>query len=291
MDKVITDFPGLLQKDTSDKAADPESSIPSEKSQFSWIDRSSCLRALGNVRAQIFVDALVLAGSEKFLPTFPPLMETALYKRPMIIRDAINLLVANHGNVSQLCAQYPDPSLKEVWLDKYKQVMTIIKYHVILTAAGDVESLDKDQAPIDTHECIGLRLPEELYMYLSRGVIGTRVLNWLTRGEVIVGTPLAGADADTCRDFERNKLGPLRRQAVCLLTDGLHRYYHLAEFKTLFWFDKSSEDKFKPVDINPPPRSTVSRWNVKEDIISQVKLALSLDIYDALPDPFDTGQI
>ena len=270
VDKVITDFPGLLQKDTPDKAAVTESTMPPDRSQFCWIDRSSCLRALGNINVQLFIDALVLAGSEKFLTTFPPLVETAMYKHPLIIKEAVNLLIANRGNVPQLCAQYSDPSLKEAWLDKYKRSMTIIKHHVVITADGDVEALDKDKAPVDTHDCIGLRLPEELYMYLSRGVVGTRVLNWLTRGEVIVGTPLAGADADTCRDFEKNRLGPLRKQAVCLLTEGLHRYYQRADFKSLFWFDKTLEEKFKPVDMNPSPRAVVSRWNVNKDIIHQV---------------------
>lgn len=274
VDKIITDFLGLEQQDSLDKAAATDSLTLPDRFQFCSIDRSSCMRALGNVSTQLFIDALVLAGSEKFLTTFPPLKETPSYKNSSMIRDAVNLLVANRGNVPRLCTQYSDPSLKEVWLDKYKQVMTIIKHHVVITAVGDVESFDKDQAPVDTHDCIGLRLPEELYMYLARGMISTRVLNWLTRGEVIVEAPLAGADAEICREFERDKLNPLRRQAVCLLTEGLHRYYQRADFKSLFWFDRNLEDKFKPVDINSASRSKVSKWNVRNDMVKHVRLTL-----------------
>ena len=270
MDKVITSFADFSPNQDHEKVAINDPSAPLDKLQFYWIDSSSCLRALGNIHSQVFVEALVLAGSDQFINTFPPLMESAIYKQSAIIRDAVNLLISTRGNVSQLCAQYPDPLLKEVWLEKFKQVMTIIKHHVVITVEGDVESLDKDHAPADTHDCIGLRLPEELYMYLSRGMIGTRVLNWLTRGEVIEATPLAGSDAEICQQFIRLQLEPLRKQAICLLTEGIHRYYQRADVKTQYWFDRSIEDKFKPVDVNPSPRSMISKWNVQKELINKV---------------------
>ncbi|KAG8530353.1 uncharacterized protein KY384_004855 [Bacidia gigantensis] len=276
VDKVITDFTDV-PKDDLDKVSINDHSVPLERLQFCWIDSASCLKTLGNIHLQVFTEALVLAGSDLFLKTFPPLVENANYKQAGVIRDAVNLLVAARGNVSQVCSQYPDASLKEIWLDKFKQTMIIIKHHVIITAEGEVESLEKAQAPIDTHLCIGLRLPEELYMYLSRGLIGTRVLNWLTRGEIDVPTPLAGSDTAICQRFVRGELGPLRQQATCLLTDGLHRYYQRAEYKSHFWFDMNIEEKFKPVDVSPSPRSQVSKWNVKKDALDKAKVG------DALP--------
>ncbi|KAL9131831.1 MAG: hypothetical protein Q9217_000358 [Psora testacea] len=269
--KLITNFSDLLPKDHADKVALTDPSPPLERIQFLWIDRSSCLRALGNIHSQVFTEALILAGVAKGLDTFPPLQENAIYKLSTIVRDAVNLLVSTHGNVAQLCAQYPDPTLKEIWLDKYKQVMTVIKHHVVITAEGDVEILGKEQAPFDTHECIGLRLPEELYMYLLRGMIGTRVLNWLSRGEIIIPTPLAGADAEICHKFAKIQLDPLRRQALCLLTEGLHRYYPRADFKTRLWFEKGNEETFKPVNVNPSPKQAVSKWNVRSELIEEAK--------------------
>ncbi|KAL9098506.1 MAG: hypothetical protein Q9163_005846 [Psora crenata] len=263
IDKLITNFSDLLPKDHADKVSITDPSPSLERIQFLWIDSSSCLRALGSIHCQVFTEALILAGATKFLDTFPPLQENAIYKQSGIVRDAVNLLVSTRGNVAQLCSQYPDPTLKEVWLDKYKQVMTIIKHHVVITAEGDVESLDKEDSPVDTHECIGLRLPEELYMYLSRGMIGGRVLNWLSRGEIIVPTPLAGADADVCQAFIKTQLDPLRRQALCLLTEGLHRYYPRADFKTRLWFEKGNEETFKPVNVVPSPKQAISKWNAR----------------------------
>ena len=268
--KLITNFSDLLSKDNVEKVAITDTSPPLENIQFVWIDSSTCLRALGNIHPQIFTEALVLAGSTHFLDTFPPLMDSTIYKQSGIIRDAVNLLLSTRGNAAQLCAQYPDPALKELWLDKYKQIMTIIKHHVVITAEGDVECLNKEQAPVDTHECIGLRLPEELYMYLSRGMIGTRVLNWLSRGEILVPTPLTGADAEVCHRFAKHQLDPLRRQAICLLTEGLHRYYPRADFKTRLWFEKGNEETFKPINVVPSPKHIVSAWNVRSDLIDTV---------------------
>ena len=276
VDKLITNFSDLLPKDHSDKVAITDPSPSLERIQFLWIDRSSCLRALGNIHSQVFTEALTLTGVAKSLDTFPPLLENAVYKQSGMIRDAVNLLVSNRGNIAQLCAQYADPILRDVWLDKYKQVMTTIKHHVIITAEGDIETLDKEQAPVDTHDCIGLRLPEELYMYLSRGMIGTRVLNWLSRGEIVVPAPLAGADAHVCQDFIKSQLDPLRRQAICLLTDGLHRYYPRADFKTKLWFEKGSEDIFKPVNVVPSPKQVASKWNVRTDLMKEVSSVILL---------------
>lgn len=183
------------------------------------------------------------------------------------------MLVQNSGNVSRLCSQYPAPSPKEAWLDRYKQVIATIKHHVVITVDGDVESIDKETSPSDIHLCIGLRLPEELFAYLSSGLIGTRVLNWLTRGEIQVPTPLAGAGADVCRQFSRSYMNSLRQQAVCLPTEQLHRYYQRAEFKTTFWFDRGIEDKVKPIDLNPSPKSLVSKWHVRKALIDEVRKA------------------
>ena len=269
-EKVITQFSSLPVGETEKKFSMTDVSAPADKLQFSWIDSSSCLKALGNVHTQVFLDSLILSGSDYLLETFPPLL---MSKPATVIREAVGMLVQNRGNVSRLCSQYPAPSPKEAWLDKYKQVIATIKHHVVITVDGDVESLDKETSPSDIHLCIGLRLPEELFAYLSSGLIGTRVLNWLTRSEIQVPTPLAGADADVCRQFSRSYINSLRQQAVCLPTEHLHRYYQRAEFKTTFWFDRAIEDKVKPIDLNPSPKSLVSKWHVRKAVIDEVRKA------------------
>jgi hypothetical protein len=46
----------------------------------------------------------------------------------------------------------------------------------VLTDEGEVKPLNIEQAPNDIHEFIGYRLPDEVYYYLVRGLIGPQVL-------------------------------------------------------------------------------------------------------------------
>lgn len=272
MDKVITEFTDLCSGDQHTKTLDADPNASTGKAQFAWIDSSTCLRALGGINFQLFSDALILAGSDRFIDTYPPLVNKTTNMIPspaVVLRDAVNFMVTTRGNLSQPLMSF-EASIRDSWLEHYKQAMTVIKHHVILTINGDVECFNKDQAPVDTHECIGLRLPDELFSYLSCGLIGCRVLNWLIRNEIVVPTPLAGAEAPMYQQFVRSQIDPVRRQSVSLLTAGLHRYYQRADFKTRFWFDRSIQDKFKPADLNSTYLPAMNTWNVRDATLLSV---------------------
>ena len=267
VEKIIIDF-GLTSEDSSEKSMNSDA----EQSQFRWIDSAHCLRALGGgIHPQIFSEALILAGSEQFLSTYPPLSHKAggSYPPGNVIRDAVQFIMSTRGNLSQPLESVSSAE-RDRWLNEYKQMMTIIRHHVVITVDGDVECLNKDRAPIDVHDCIGLRLPEELYMYLAQGAIGTRVLNYLTRDEVVIPTPLAGAGSSRFQDFVSKELEILRRQPICLLTAALHRYYQRTDFHKHLWFDRNLENKFKPIDVNPAPGRLVSKWFVRTESIKKV---------------------
>lgn len=238
-----------------------------ENSSFWWIDRRDCLTGLGDIPTHVFVDALMLAGSSLLEP-FPPLQDPTLYRKSFSFRDVTDLLVNNGGSVARLCGQYPaNPVINGVYLDQYKRAATRVKHHVIMTAEGDVEILDKTHAPDDAHDCIGLRLPEELYLYLSRGMLRPRVLNWLTSGNISITQPLAGGDGQAYQDLLKHKLDPLRRQALKLLTEPIHRYYQSRDMTTKLWFDLNYEGKFNMKEV-PSARDALAKWNVKNDLIA-----------------------
>ena len=247
----------------------PESPVI-ELSRFQWIDRRDCLAALGNIHTSIFIDALMLAGSD-LLPGFPPLENDTVYRKPFTMRNVVDMIVSCGGSVARLCAQYStDPAVKGIYLDQYKRALTRIRHHVIMTDEGDVEILDKDHAPDDAHECIGLRLPEELYMYLSRGMLRPRILNWLTSGKISITQPLAGGDGRPYQNLVKVQLDPLRRQALSLLTEPIHRYYHSRDITTNLWFDHTYEGKFNMRDVSSP-RDLLSKWNVRNNLIAGVR--------------------
>ena len=253
------------------------SKIDLEDSRFSWIDRRVILEELGHVSVDTFVDACLLAGSSLLCP-FPPLENPALYPKAYSFRDVVNLIISCGRSVTALCAQYQDDSrVKDLdYLDRYRRVVTGIRHHIVITKAGSVETLDAEHAPSDVHDCIGQRLPEELDMYLSRGMLRPRVLNWLTSGKILVTAPPDGGSSLEYQNLVKIQLDPWRRQALCLLADSVHRYYQQKQVTTKFWFDEESKEKFNLKDLLPSPKEALRTWHVRENLISERRLKLEV---------------
>lgn len=265
MDKLITRFKLAYQPYVDPKLGNTRkaSHFTPEQSEYQWIDRRSCLEELGRIPSDLFADSLLLAGS-KALGPFP-----AFKEKSYTIRDVVNLLASYGRSVVNLCNQYPED--KQIpraayldYLDQFKRALTGIRHHIVITVEGDIEALDKEKAPSDLHYCVGQRLPEELNHYLSRGLIQPRVVNWLASGTILMLAPYEGGDSHIYQNLVRVQLEPLRKQALSLLADSIHRYYQQKEITTQYWFDLSYEAKFNIKDLLPSEKDNLSAWNVKE---------------------------
>ncbi|KAI9820963.1 MAG: hypothetical protein M1832_003435 [Thelocarpon impressellum] len=236
-----------------------------EHSQFSWLSRRTCQIELGKISGDVFIDACMLSGTS-FLPTFPPLENPVLSRKPFTIRDTINMMLTVGPSVTAVCTHYQDEAQVQQmdYLDKYRRGRLAVKHHVVLTDDGKVEPLNVDLAPSDIHEFIGQRLPEELYFYLSKGVVGPRVLNWLTSGELFENPPLDSGDSEEYHKLVRDQLAPLRMQALALLSQPISRFYQRKDVTARFWFDKDLSKVLSHKDLVPSPRELVAPWNVKE---------------------------
>ena len=251
-----------------------------EDSSFHWIDRRNCLDELGRIPLGVFTDACFLAGST-LLPTFPPLKNLSIHPKGATMRDIVSLVISCGNNVTQVCAHYSGDAAVKGYLDRYKRAATGAKYHIVITDQGDIEPKDKEHAPHDLNSCIGNRLPEELNMYLSRGMIRPRVLNWLASGQILLTAPYDGGDSLEYQNLIKNQLEPMRTQAISLLADSLHRYYQRKELTTKVWFDTEHEAKTNVKDFLPSPKDRISEWNVKGDVISgqRRKLVVNHNFY------------
>lgn len=154
---------------------------------------------------------------------------------------------------------------QQKYLDKYQRARAALKHHVILTDEGKVEPLDLADAPSDVHEFIGKRYPEEVYFYLSRGVMGPQVLNMLASGELIESAPLDNGDSDEYRRFLLD-LSPIRTQALSLLAAPLHRYWFSREVYVYFWYDPKNPRKLIHKELQPTPYEISSQWTLKEAV-------------------------
>jgi len=243
--------------------------IDFEKSQFSWLSKRVCRDELGKISNEMFVDACMLSGSS-FLSTFPPLENPQFYRKSFTIRDSINLMNTLGRNVTGVCTHYQDdPQVQQSdYLDRYRRGSMAVKHHVILTDDGRVEPLNLERAPSDIHEFIGQRLPEELYFYLSRGVIGPQVLDWLTSGQLMENPPLDNGDSEEYRSLVRDKLANIRTQALSLLAQHLARFYNNKNVTVRFWFDNNLSRTLTHKGLVPPPFELSAAWNVHEDFFA-----------------------
>lgn len=248
-----------------------------EDSSFQWVDRRNCLEELGRIPLSVFTDACFLAGSKLLIP-FPLLANPSVYPKGCTMRDIVSLVVSCGHSVTQVCAHYSsDANMKAVdYLDRYKRAATSVNHHIVITVEGDIEPRDKERAPHDLNSCIGNRLPEELNMYLSHGMLRPRALNWLTSGQILLTAPYDGGDSPEYQNFVKNQLEPMRMQAISLLADSLHRYYQRKELVTKVWFDTEYEAKTNVKDFLPSPKDRISEWNVKGDAIVEQRRKLGV---------------
>ncbi|KAF2238858.1 PIN domain-like protein [Viridothelium virens] len=181
-----------------------------QQGDFMWLTRRACLEGLGNVPSDVFVDACMLSGSA-FLPTLPQL-EANNSRKPTKIKAALDLMNSFGRSGINVCLHYQDdPQFRQMdYLDRYRRSRLAVKHHAILTKDGKIELFDQTSAPGDSHEFIGQRLPDEVYFYMSKGLVGPRVLNWRTIGEIAQGPPLDNGDSNDYQRFVRSQIIPLR---------------------------------------------------------------------------------
>ena len=244
--------------------------IDVDASAFFWITRQYCQDELGRLSSDQFVDLCLLLGST-FLPTCPLLDGSAFPGRPVNIRDALVMFNSAGRSALNFCVQFEeDRRMQDLqYVDRYKRAFMSVKHHVYMDVDGKVGPLDVQSAPSDMHEIISQRLPEELYFYLSKGVLGPNIPNYLTSGEVLISPPLGIEDTDTYRRTVADLLNPLRAQSICLLSNSLHRFYQTKIISVNTWYDGSNDSRSINLKSMPSIKDTVQSWRINEDALPE----------------------
>jgi hypothetical protein len=255
-----------------------------EAGLFKWIRRGKCVAELKNVTNNrdisddMFVDACLLAGSH-FLTTIPTL-DSPNKNRPKPV-GAIEMILSNgRTGIGAILNNQDDPRfLQGMYADKYRRARLAVKHHPVLTAEGEVKPSMEGKLPNDAHEFIGQRLPDEIYHYLSKGLINTRILNWRATSEIVESPPVDGGESAEYRTLVSSKLTPLRTTAINLLSSSLHNWYQHKDLSLKCWFeDASGKPHQSTISMKglPEYRKVVDSWNVKEvtfkDVVSQYKV-------------------
>jgi hypothetical protein len=237
-----------------------------KEKDFVWVRKSKCLQDL-SVTSDMFVDACLLAGCD-LLPTLPQL-ENSRPNRAKLASAVDMIKGVGRGSGYNVCLHYQeDPSFRQInYLERWQKVRLSIKYHPVILTDGKVQLPDVQNAPQDVMQIVGHRLPEELYFYLSKGILGPRILNWRTSGEIVEPPPLDGGDSDEYRKLVQEQLTDVRTSAIGLLSTSLHRYYLHHDLELRCWFDKNRPKAIRVREFESPG-PIINAWNVHEDVFN-----------------------
>lgn len=234
------------------------------RNQVVYTDRDLLMRQLGVFDESLFVDALLLTGTS-FLPPFPARAQPQ--QGSNTVRDVLNMLHANGKHVKQLCSGFDDVLQKYPnWFDQYCKARMIVKHSAYISVPGPVEIENIDSLTANSHEYLGIRLPDELFHYLNVGLIRPDLLSWIIHSKVTVLPTLDGIASQEYKDLVLSKLGDTRALALGLVVPRLVRGIHHYDIEVETWFGQSATIR-KTNFQSPSPK--VQTWDFDEKLVVQ----------------------
>ena len=272
MDKLIT-------------ALDLVSPAPS----FTFTSKRTVLGDLGVTEDQ-FLDIGILVGFDHSLP-FPPTVHEQALKATV---DMVRYYKSGHAAV---IAFSDHPAVKTIqYSDHYARTRSMIKYSLILSSEGTVVPLPlalnaptpqgaghhphhpgANDIPQDLHDIFTNRLPDEIYFYLSRGLLTPHALVWLTSGQIIENPPLDNGETTEYKRFVKEVItdgqtGP-RATALALISSVSHNFWANRKVQGYFWFETPSPHGQKAIQHNSTQTAQlaerVSGWHVPYSIVEE----------------------
>jgi len=236
---------------------------------FTYVQKSSFLSDLQITEDQ-FLDTGILVGCEHSLP-FPPIAHEGRLRATV---DMVKYYKSGHQAVSAFAEQ---PQVKGMfYLDHFARTRSMVKFSLVLTMEGVVQPLPLVIAPppllhhqqqhnsnnsnnnsnnnhphhhptaadipSDLADIFTARLSDEVYFYLSRGLIGPQPLVWLTTGQIIEPPPLDNGETEEYQRFVKEVItdgqtGP-RATAIALISNVFHSHWNERRITGCFWFDQ-----------------------------------------------------
>lgn len=172
---------------------------------------------------------------------------------------------------------HDDPRFKQInYVDRYRKARLAVKNHPVYTEDGKIEPLNLSQLPNDAVQYLGQRLPDEVFHYMSKGLISPRILQWRTTCEIYEAPPMDGGESLEYKNLVSSKLIPLRTSAINLLSSILHNWYRHKDLVQRCWFMDSNakpQETTIRVERQSETPTLVDTWNVKEatfrDVVAQ----------------------
>lgn len=264
--------------------------LTSASPSFQYTSKRTFLQDLG-VSEDQFLDIGILVGFDHS-PPFPPTIHEQALKATV---DMVKYYKSGHAAVSAFAEH---PAVKSIqYSDHYARTRSMIKYSLILSSEGTVLPLPlaitspathshpnhhphhptAADIPQDLHEIFTNRLPDEIYFYLSRGLLGPQALVWLTSGQIIENPPLDNGETTEYKRFVKEVItdgqtGP-RATALALVSSVAFNFWANKKVQGFFWFEQPTGHNQKPVQHNSPQTTQlaerVAGWNVVYSVVEE----------------------
>ncbi|POS87560.1 hypothetical protein EPUL_000916 [Erysiphe pulchra] len=235
-----------------------------ENKHFRGIFRSELMEKLA-IGSEMLDDALLMCGTS-FLPPFPPLQnENTIPQQPFTLVDAVNLLRNSDKSIISVCRQFGDVLEKQdpKWLDKFWKAKIGILHAIIVQENGQVISRDYANLTSDNNDYLGLRLPPELYYYLSRALVGPRILNYFASLESIILPTLDGIVSEEYKRLITKSTIPLKETAAALVASRIHRAFQNKSISIRFWFDSNLKQSLLHKSVLEQANRKADTWGVE----------------------------
>ncbi|CAO1628748.1 unnamed protein product [Parajaminaea phylloscopi] len=139
---------------------------------------------------------------------------------------------------------------------------------------GTSSALAPGDIPNDLHEVFSSRLPSEVFLHISRGLVSANVYSWLTSGYIIVPAPLDNGETLEYRRFVRETLTESPTSPTCvalaLACSSLHSYWTSKKVSAVYWWQNTA-DRAVHHDSKTTQQlvSRVSQWNVPVSFVEE----------------------
>lgn len=230
------------------------------------VSKKHILKTL-NISESLFVDAFLMTGTT-FLPPFPPLADQSIIKsQPYTVADAVNMLRTADKSVTLVCTSFHDilKNQDPDWLDKYRKARMAVDHFIYIAEDGAVRVHDYEHLTKDNHEYLGIQLPSELFHYLNTGLIGPRVLSWITLGQLQIFPTLDGVASDEYKKLVTTQSVGIKEAALSLVIPRLNRGIGYKNIAMKVWYDRKFSytvwDRHE-TKVNFTPQ--FSSWSIKD---------------------------
>ena len=272
-------------------------SLDFKKMTFDFVSKASVLAEL-KCNGEELLDTALLLGFD-YCPTFPPLLDGsagphyapmgALHPRAVAdfvkqYRTGVNACLAFQGHPQVSRAPFP-------YLEQFCRARCLVKFSVVVSAEdgrvlplplalpsphsqkggppGTVAAQGKpnSEIPSDLHEVFSHRLPDDLFLHVTRGLIGAQVIHSLTSGFVVEPPPFDNGETEDYRRFLKDVItedpqSP-RCVAIALACSNLNGFWMQRKISAVYWYNPHVDC---PIPHNSETTqqliARVNNWNV-----------------------------